>query len=683
MKVNLAVNGLPVGRKGCSASRYVSALLVLAVCLGLYALPLYAQDDTVTVNSAGGANFTTIQAAVDYYISSTPPSGGNLYIDVYGNPTTYSEQVSISNLSWASSTRGMIIREASGQNVTIDGTTYAVRLYSDADYITISGFTMLGTTSNVINIESGCDNNIIQSNSIRIDTSATRGISISSNALTTKVSNNMIYHTANNTNDVRGIEVTSYGNEIYYNSIYMQCTDTVDNDGGVIGWWGSGPLSGFANYALYYNVASGTNYIKNNIFYGYQDGLDTFYDNAYVYLFARNAGSFVSDYNDFARQVVDTGNVYTGYYTTNQQLLSNWQGAANQDWNSLQIDPNFVSTSNLHLTSDSPARGAGIGISGYSTDYDGDSRVTSGGSDMGCDEVPTNGAGAMAGIYDVDDNYGGAYDIPAAPGNGVPDYSNIASAISDIAKRGMSGEVTVNVWSGSYNGFVARNLPATSTDKVYIVEKSGNTATINSGSGSVTYTVRINDSYVVLGGFTINMSGSAVNGIWVDSANNEVYANLISLPFSSTSRGIYLQSSATTTKVNNNMVYHSGIANTSGVRGIEVTSYGNEIYYNSIYMQCTDTVDDDSGGTGWWGAATASGFANYALYYNVASGTNYIKNNIFYGYQSGIGSWDNAYVYLFGRAAGTFVSDYNDFARQVVGSGDVYTGYYAAANQQL
>src|SRR4030067_2526290 len=114
----------------------------------------------------------------------------------------------------------------------------------------------------------------------------------------------------------------------------MACTDTTDDS----------PISTWTNYALYYNVASGTNYIKNNIFYGYQNGFSggSWVDTCYVYLFYSAAGTYVSDYNDFARQLVDNGDVRTGYAGGAQQLLSAWQSVTGKDANCIKLDPLFV-----------------------------------------------------------------------------------------------------------------------------------------------------------------------------------------------------------------------------------------------------------------------------------------------------------------------------------------------------
>src|SRR2546430_11780065 len=57
-------------------------------------------------------------------------------------------------------------------------------------------------------------------------------------------------------------------------------------------------------------------------------------------------------------------------YTT----LSRSRSGTGQDINSIQADPLFVSTTNLHLACDSPADDAGTPVAGITTDIDGQPR---------------------------------------------------------------------------------------------------------------------------------------------------------------------------------------------------------------------------------------------------------------------------------------------------------------------
>jgi len=77
------------------------------------------------------------------------------------------------------------------------------------------------------------------------------------------------------------------------------------------------------------------------------------------------------------RTIYNYNGLYCGFYAnTNESTLSNWQTAlgANYDDDSLRDDPEFISSSDLHIEYTSPCFGAGVSISGISTDIDDNSQ---------------------------------------------------------------------------------------------------------------------------------------------------------------------------------------------------------------------------------------------------------------------------------------------------------------------
>lgn len=94
-----------------------------------------------------------------------------------------------------------------------------------------------------------------------------------------------------------------------------------------------------------------------------------------------------SDYNDFyAPNGASIGYFNNTYYMT----FTEWQNATGLDSNSLNVDPAYLDTTDLHITGQppSPVDGMGIPVPGVYTDFDGEVRnLTT--PDIGCDEINT------------------------------------------------------------------------------------------------------------------------------------------------------------------------------------------------------------------------------------------------------------------------------------------------------
>ncbi|MGJ8594021.1 MAG: T9SS sorting signal type C domain-containing protein [Aquaticitalea sp.] len=106
-----------------------------------------------------------------------------------------------------------------------------------------------------------------------------------------------------------------------------------------------------------------------------------------------NSGTRYAIYSGVARgsyTSIDYNNYYStqhiGYLSSNRTLLSNWKTATQQDENSLDLLPNFVSTSDLHLTEDNPdLDNKGVFLSSVTIDIDEEIRsITT--PDIGADE---------------------------------------------------------------------------------------------------------------------------------------------------------------------------------------------------------------------------------------------------------------------------------------------------------
>ncbi|MCX6148906.1 MAG: T9SS type A sorting domain-containing protein [Ignavibacteriales bacterium] len=191
---------------------------------------------------------------------------------------------------------------------------------------------------------------------------------------TYNIYNNMIYGfatttvAANPNCQLYGIRTESAAATVnaYFNSILLPEIAIIRGTG-VLGYRG-----------IY--VSNGTVALKNNIIFS-QEATDSVYG-----VYRRGvAGTLVSDYNDFGTSSA-TG--YAGYWqNAPTPLLSDWTTASQLDSHSISVDPQFVSTTDLHLAvNTSLVMGKGTPISTITKDIDGQDRDTP--PELGADEIP-------------------------------------------------------------------------------------------------------------------------------------------------------------------------------------------------------------------------------------------------------------------------------------------------------
>ncbi|MBI4232093.1 hypothetical protein HY605_02575, partial [Candidatus Peregrinibacteria bacterium] len=500
-------------------------------------------------------------------------------------------------------------------------------------------------------------------------------------------------------------------NEIYYNSFYVEKNGS----------------SNYSKYCLYINSTGTPAYIKYNVFGISMTGSGAS-DNAYG-IFRNNGAiptNWISDYNDLYRYT--TTRTYTGYYTTAQATLANWQGVAGTpDLNSISFDPQYKNTvtgvEDFHINVTSSGIGLGQAIGYIDRDIDGNLRST-GMPDMGADELPGVGTAAItSGTYEVN--------------GGANNYPTPSQAVADLIKRGVSGAVTINVYDDISGGvFVGslqiRNVAGASAANPVIIQPAPN-ETIhikpNTANGYTIYNK--NGNYVKIKGFIVNdpaqggqgvsdtvrlenVTGAILEANTIYGSNNtsytiglfttgtgtntqcDIYANDIRAATSSpatmylsstsssntiranriqaaensanTSSGIWFNG-ADSNRIYNNFIY--SIASNNFSMGIQIdnTATGNEIYYNSFYFEKN-------------GASLRN---KSCIYHNQASGTpaNVFRYNIFGISSASLGNSFGAYgIYNNSGTSGwanQWVSDNNDLWRAVTTS--TYTGYYSAAVQ--
>jgi hypothetical protein len=181
-----------------------------------------------------------------------------------------------------------------------------------------------------------------------------------------------------------------HSDKVVFNSIYM-AGDVDPGSITVANSFSNAVRISIANGALHSNLT-----LKNNSIF-----LDLTSGNAAVRFYAITGTS--SDYsfgtgglnhNNYyinpSNPQVQTGGftISTGAAATSQySTLTNWRAAYSsaQDANSIQADPLFLSSSDLHIAPTSPNRNSGISVPGLTIDIDGNTRDAT--PDIGADEL--------------------------------------------------------------------------------------------------------------------------------------------------------------------------------------------------------------------------------------------------------------------------------------------------------
>jgi hypothetical protein len=226
--------------------------------------------------------------------------------------------------------------------------------------------------------------------------------------------------------------------------------------------------------ALYFLGSSDTNLVANNFilcesnpFSAYSIRLSTndlkFYNNTIKSIGDQNLNTILQVYgnnNDFKNNIlvnlksgptISIGFGYTGNISDNNCMYSNgesiaewqnnkcadlseWQTTSGLDANSISFYPDFFSETDLH-TNALAIDGKGTPLTGVTDDIDGEIRDASN-PDIGADEFTSTCSGTLSGSY-----------IIGTSG----DYSTINDAVYALRNCGVSGSVTFNIESNTYN----------------------------------------------------------------------------------------------------------------------------------------------------------------------------------------------------------------------------------------
>jgi len=299
--------------------------------------------------------------------------------------------------------RGMLLTNT--QAIPSPGATVAIVEGND---IQVTGSTGSGSTSMGIELADGNAGALIRKNNIHdIRQPQTLGngaygigISGSNNNSGITISNNFIRDMSNmehssgtplgNANVPYGINVSGAVSnlKIYFNTISLNASNT-----------GSGSMYTFA-LGVTSALATGLD-IRNNIFSNTQATSNAAAKRFAIYL-AGTAASITSlNNNNFYFAGTGTGVFLLGNLNgTDRADLASWQTATSQDAASSNVNPNFTSSTDLHIPDGVPSQleSNGVAAGGITTDFDGDTRPGPIGSVNGGATAPDVGADEFDGI---------------------------------------------------------------------------------------------------------------------------------------------------------------------------------------------------------------------------------------------------------------------------------------------
>ncbi|MEI6764877.1 MAG: CARDB domain-containing protein [Bacteroidota bacterium] len=418
-----------------------------------------------------------------------------------------------------------------GSATSTDYITYRGIYISGANAPTVSGneiynmITATTTTMAGIDIYDYVTNGIISKNKIHdlqntySSGTGAYGINIEpSSGGTTgiQIDNNMIwkinttnYSVSSTTYNPFGIRITSgTGHKIYNNSINLSGAQLLPGTTASIS----------AALLITATSASGSD-IRNNIFANSITGISG--SKSYA-VYVQSAMTFSAiNYNDY--YVSGTYGVF-GYFGADVTTLSAWRTATGQDAASKSLDPQFVSGTDLHITTGTNMNGAGTPVSGITTDIDGNTRNT---------VIPDAGA----------DEY---------------DISGIDIGISDINRSVCGGSSTVYVTLSNYGTTTVTaatlSLSVGGTPQLPTYAWTGSLAANSSITIPLTYngTFNIGTAYNLIAACSNPTPGPDVNASNDSRSENTVYPRISPNTYTVGSGGNYATIKAAATDLNTN-----------------------------------------------------------------------------------------------------------------------------------
>jgi hypothetical protein len=357
-----------------------------AYTLGIFNTGTVPASNDVIKNCLVRASSQILNSTYAIYLNAS--AGGGYNNIVINNNTIYSARygMQFEGVSGAPATNGQITNNIFGSTVDAQAIQYIGLYLGYADNTLIQGNEIMGASlgnSNInvvqagLYLSTGCTNTKIRQNKIHdwyyngTGGNGATGIYFKTGdaSTPTEISNNLIYNIKSdgyganiNMYNLYGILIYSGGNvKIYYNSINL--TGNVTSS--IYANW-SGCICIFSASCSLIDIRD--NILKNSL----QPVSGSPASKTFAIMNAGTAAMFSSiNNNDYFVNGIgpNIGCFSSNLYST----LASWQVATTQDANSLNIDPQFVSSTDLHTVV--PAlNNAGIAIPGIITDYVGVTR---------------------------------------------------------------------------------------------------------------------------------------------------------------------------------------------------------------------------------------------------------------------------------------------------------------------
>jgi hypothetical protein len=485
-----------------------------------------------------------------YAIILNAAGGGynNIVID-NNNIFSARQGIQFAGVSGTPATNGQITNNIIGTATDATAIQYRGIVLSQADNTLISGNEIMGAPAGNSNtyqcgiyIIAGSTNSVIRNNKIHdfyyTGTSGygNYGIYYAAEATTpTLIYNNLIYQIKSDGDpgsqnySPTGIYVYAGGNlKIYHNSIYMT--------GATLS--ASYTTSYSSCISIYSSITAldiRDNVLKNSMTTAAGTGSNSTYA---IYCASANTAFSNINYNDY---FVDGLNPKIGYLGVAQVTLPAWQTATGQDANSQNIDPVFVSVTDLHFTN-AALDNLGFYLTSVPTDYTGVNRTNP--PDMGAYEFGTNPEVATLGATLVDCSGGTVIGTINANGltvNSFFDYgpttdygssvAGIPATVTGTTPTTISAVISVppsSTWHFRARGVTSGGVTAYGNDMTITTSASGApvaTTMIATGIGSIgatlngtvnafcnSTTVTFEYGQTTSYGFTVTADQSPVNG---------------------------------------------------------------------------------------------------------------------------------------------------------------------------
>ncbi len=380
---HIILDGSNSGGSDKSLTFINTATTANAYALGFVNADVNKSTNCVVKNCVIKASSQVTNSTYGIFFSPTVGGYGNILID---NNTICSARIgiSLSGASAESANDVQITNNIIGSSIDAEAIQFQGIWINYANNTLIRGNEIMGayagntnTSMDGIYLGTGAAATKIRQNEIHnfnapngsINTVDAINLFTGSATTVTEISNNLIYGIKGKNGSV-GINIASGGNVLIANNT-VSLTDSSFN-----------PTATSTRFSACLRIASGVTLldVRNNIFQNTQQCIDPLNQSPLTYaVYSSSAASAFTNINynnyfvnDAAPLSGLSGRI--GYLGSARTTLANWQSATLQDANSLNVNPVFISATDLHTAA--PAlNNAGVSIPSVLTDYDGTVRT--------------------------------------------------------------------------------------------------------------------------------------------------------------------------------------------------------------------------------------------------------------------------------------------------------------------